>query len=338
MQFSVIIPVYNVSQYLDKCVKSVLNQTYKDFEALLVDDGSTDGSAAICDAFSRQDSRIRVIHKENGGLVSARNAGILAAQGDYICYVDGDDWAQENMLQFIHDKLASSSVPLDMVLFAASNVYPDHLEETINKVPEGFYDRQRLEKEIFPHLLTDRRKGFRASDMIYAHTWNKACKRELQVAYYTRDERIRVFTDVPLTYECLLHCQNVYICNEHLYMYNKTNEQSIRARNRQNFLTKSFYYLTTYLQEHMKGISPEVDRQLNDYPATLIIRTAMWRVETDASFREAVKNVKAGLKESGLLSLVSLKGLPRNPKLLMLLFKLRLYTLAMLLCAAKVKK
>ena len=147
-------------------------------------------------------------------------------------------------------------VPLDTVLFAADNVFEDHLEETINDAPEGYCDREKLEKVIFPYLLVDTRNGIRAGSMVQAHTWDKACRRDLQVKYYTRDERIRVFTDVPMTYECFLNCQHVYICNEHLYMYNKTNESSIRALSRENFLTKSFYYLTAYMQEHLRGYAP----------------------------------------------------------------------------------
>ncbi len=117
--FSVIVPVYNVEKYLHRCVDSILNQTYGDFEVLLIDDGSPDRCPQICDEYAQKDPRVKVIHKPNGGLVSARNAGILAARGDYICYVDSDDWADESMLQFVHDTLAQSPVPLDMVLFAA---------------------------------------------------------------------------------------------------------------------------------------------------------------------------------------------------------------------------
>ena len=261
----------------------------------------------------KKDKRVRVIHKPNGGLVSARNAGIMAARGDYICYVDGDDWAHENMLQFIHNTLSESSVPLDMVVFAAYNVYEDHMDETNNNVPEGYYDRERLEKEVFPYLLSDRRKGnFKPGKSIQAHTWNKACRRELQVEHYVRDERIRMFTDVPLTYECLLNCQNIYVCNEHLYFYNKANDNSILAKGKTNFLTKNFYYLTAYLQERLRGYSPKIDRQVNDFPVTLIIRSCMWRIIKEPTFRQAVRYVKEGLKESDQLSLVSAKELPRK--------------------------
>ena len=334
---SVIVPVYNVEKYLRKCVESILGQTYTDFELLLVDDGSPDGCPRICDEYAERDSRVRVIHKPNGGLISARNEGIRAARGSYVCILDGDDWALEGMLQFIHDTVAQSPEPPDMVLFAAHNVYEDHMEETLNNVPEGYYGRKRLEKEIFPYLLTDTRSGLQAG-VIQAHTWDKAFKRELIAEHYTREERIRVFTDVPMTYECLLHCRSAFICNEPLYMYNKTNEGSIRAKSRENLLTKSFYYLITYMREHMSGLGPEIDRQLNEYAAMLIIRTGKWRAESEPTLREAARRIKEGLNESEMLSFVTVKGLPRKAGAVILLLKLHMYLPAMALCAARVRQ
>ncbi len=91
---SVIVPVYKVEAYLNRCVDSILGQTYKNLEVILVDDGSPDGSGAICDAYAEKDARVRVIHKENGGLSSARNAGIDIAKGEYLAFVDSDDWIE----------------------------------------------------------------------------------------------------------------------------------------------------------------------------------------------------------------------------------------------------
>lgn len=100
---SVIVPVYNVEAYVGRCIESILNQTYKNLELILVDDGAKDSSGAICDSYAEKDSRIRVIHKGNGGLSSARNTGIEQAKGEYITFVDSDDWieadAYENMLR-----------------------------------------------------------------------------------------------------------------------------------------------------------------------------------------------------------------------------------------------
>lgn len=99
MLISVIVPVYNIEQYLQRCVESIRLQTYEKLEILLVDDGSTDGSNRICDALALRDKRIRVFHKENGGVSSARNLGIEQASGEYICFVDGDDWLDEDYFE-----------------------------------------------------------------------------------------------------------------------------------------------------------------------------------------------------------------------------------------------
>ncbi len=96
---SIIVPVYNVATSLQKCLNSILCQTYTNLEIILVEDGSTDSSGAICDAYASKDSRIKVIHKKNSGLVEARKTGICAAQGEYVGYVDGDDWIESDMYE-----------------------------------------------------------------------------------------------------------------------------------------------------------------------------------------------------------------------------------------------
>ena len=104
---SVIIPVYNVAHYLDECVKSVVEQTYQEWECILVDDGSTDGSGKICDEWIKRDERIRVIHQENGGVSKARNRGIEEAKGDYVVFVDSDDWlGKEHIEQLVNAPIA----------------------------------------------------------------------------------------------------------------------------------------------------------------------------------------------------------------------------------------
>ena len=100
---SVIVPVYNVKDYLDECLESIVNQLYTALEIILVDDGSTDGSAEICDNWLKRDSRVRVVHKENGGLSDARNAGMSIATGEYVGFVDGDDKIAKEMYSRLHD-------------------------------------------------------------------------------------------------------------------------------------------------------------------------------------------------------------------------------------------
>ena len=114
---SVIVPVYNVEDYLDRCINSIINQTYKNLEIILVDDGSTDSSGRKCDDFALKDDRIKVLHKENGGVSSARNAGLDVATGDYIGFVDSDDTIESNMYELLfnnaieyHTKVSSCQI------------------------------------------------------------------------------------------------------------------------------------------------------------------------------------------------------------------------------------
>ena len=98
---SVIVPIYKVEKYLNKCVDSIINQSYKNLEIILVDDGSPDKCGEICDKYAEKDSRVKVIHKENGGLSDARNAGIDIAKGDYLLFVDSDDWITSNICEVL---------------------------------------------------------------------------------------------------------------------------------------------------------------------------------------------------------------------------------------------
>ena len=112
---SVIVPVYKVENYLGSCVESILNSTYKDIELILVDDGSPDGSGAICDQFAQQDDRVRVIHKANGGVSSARNEGLKAAKGDYVMFVDGDDRIHCQMVETLKTAIDSGNYDFSMI-------------------------------------------------------------------------------------------------------------------------------------------------------------------------------------------------------------------------------
>lgn len=109
---SVIVPVYNTEKYLDQCIQSILSQTYTDFELLLIDDGSTDTSGVICDRYAEQDSRVRVFHKANGGVSSARNMGLDNARGEWICFVDSDDWVDVAMYKEMYTRAMSENADI----------------------------------------------------------------------------------------------------------------------------------------------------------------------------------------------------------------------------------
>lgn len=161
---SVIVPVYNVKDYLEKCAASVLCQTEKDLELLLIDDGSTDGSGELCDVLARKDSRVRVIHQENRGLGGARNTGIEAAAGDWLLFVDSDDWLEPEVLE--KALAAGEKEGAEMVLFSFRSV------DTQGKSLGEFHDRLPLE---VPFTAETQRDVFLASPC----AWNKLYRREL---------------------------------------------------------------------------------------------------------------------------------------------------------------
>ncbi|ACU94309.1 glycosyl transferase [Cryptobacterium curtum DSM 15641] len=123
---SVIVPVYNVEKYLDRCMQSIVDQTYRNLEIILVDDGSSDGSGALCDTWAQQDNRIIVLHKKNGGLSDARNAGVQTSHGDWIGFVDSDDYIDKQMYESLYSLIEYTNS--DMALCAVADVYADHTD------------------------------------------------------------------------------------------------------------------------------------------------------------------------------------------------------------------
>lgn len=223
--FSVIVPVYNVESYLHRCIESVLEQKFTDFELILVDDGSPDNCGAICDDYAAKDSRIRVIHKENGGLVSARQAGAEAASGDYICCVDGDDWLSSDYLERFADCIQNDHSEI----VCGGMVLSYHDKQIQNTIPfrSGFYCRAKMEEELFPHLIQNKRAGYFTPTLC-----GKAIKRELYFPIQmTVDPRIKIGEDGACTIPCIYRAQSLSVLSVCSYIY-RQNEASMTKNNK----------------------------------------------------------------------------------------------------------
>ena len=154
---SIIVPVYNAEKYLKKCVDSLTGQTYRKLEILLVDDGSKDGSSTLCDELAGTDERIRVIHKENGGLVSAWKRGVKESTGEYLCFVDSDDWIDSAMIKEMAACLSGN--PREIVASDYVIEREDGSRQYVwQKLPPGEYDRKAVEKKVIPNLLGQERR------------------------------------------------------------------------------------------------------------------------------------------------------------------------------------
>lgn len=164
---SVIVPVYKVEPYLDRCVASILAQTYPNLEVILVDDGSPDNCPALCDAWAQRDARIRVIHKKNGGISDARNVGLDAASGAYISFVDSDDYIAENFIETLYDLLHEYHTDISAVHWKL--VYADAPE-----VPAPLSSRN-----VTLFQGADAIRELFTEDTYACYAWNKLCKRKL---------------------------------------------------------------------------------------------------------------------------------------------------------------
>jgi glycosyltransferase involved in cell wall biosynthesis len=148
---TIVVPVYNVEKYLARCVDSILNQTLQDIEVILVDDGSPDSSGKIADEYAIKDSRIQVIHKVNGGLSSARNAGTRIATSKYVGYVDSDDWVEPETFERLLQTAEHFSTDVVMFDYTRKTMHGD--QRHTEKIETGFYDRKKILADIFPNLV-----------------------------------------------------------------------------------------------------------------------------------------------------------------------------------------
>ncbi len=220
MKYSVIVPVYNVEKYLDRCINSIISQKYNDFELILVDDGSPDNCPEICDMWARKDSRIKVIHKENGGLSSARNAGLDIAKGDYILFVDSDDYIKSNYFDEI-EKYAKKNT---LIVFTA-----------IQKKPNG--DKKREIKNLDNSFSMFEKTKYLISSRIINNVWSKIFDRDLIEKYNMRfGEKFVPAEDFAFSVQYLLLCEKVLVTNTDIYIYDQQNLESLSRGPKKNLI------------------------------------------------------------------------------------------------------
>lgn len=214
--FSVIVPVYNVEQFLQETIDSVQNQTFNDYELILVDDGSTDDSGVICDNYSKIHSNIRVIHKDNGGIVSARKAGAKIATGEYTVCLDGDDWVDHDLLYHIKNVICQNNSP-DIICFGL--IETDGKDERISSIHsrEGYYSDEDIKTEIYPMLI-------QKDDATYFSP--SLCGKAIKTVLYNEvqqgvDERIVIGEDGVCTIPCVYRAKSMFVLREYLYFYRK---------------------------------------------------------------------------------------------------------------------
>lgn len=212
---SIIVPIYKVEKYIRQCVDSIINQTYEDIEIVLVDDGSPDNCPQICDDYAKKDSRVKVIHKENDGIMSARKAGVKVATGEYIGFVDGDDWIEPDM--YAHFASSIEMYHPDMVLSEFYFSYPEKEGLSSQKLSKAFFLKEDMKREIYPTMLF---KDKFYSFGINPCCWSKVFKKEILEDNLNKvTTKIKIGEDAAFVYPCLLEAENVAYVDKFLYHY-----------------------------------------------------------------------------------------------------------------------
>ena len=221
MKVSVIVPVYNVEKYVAQCLVSIVGQTYRNLEIIIVDDGSTDNSLQICEGFADKDSRITVIQQLNSGVSVARNTGIDAATGEFLTFVDSDDWLEKRMYEkMIHE--INTNPGLDMVMCDSTLIAKDSNTKSTDFIRQGYYSKTQIISEIYPVLLVTEDFG----KIPVVSVWNCLMKRSILMEQHIRFEaQLRYSEDYLFMAEFMIHTNSFYyLKGDHLYNYRQYEE------------------------------------------------------------------------------------------------------------------
>ncbi|MDR2580371.1 MAG: glycosyltransferase [Fibromonadaceae bacterium] len=250
---SVIVPVYNVERYIHKCVNSILAQTYTNLEIILVDDGSPDNCGKICDEYATNNPKIKVIHKENGGLSDARNAGLDIAKGELICFVDSDDWCEKDMLQIAFEAMENSKC--DIIAYGAFHDFIQN-EKVFRTVIKSIKREQKISSfdESLPLLI---------KDFLTVTAWNKLYKKK--IFKNLRFPKGKLFEDVWIFPKLFENCNGMLVINKPLYHY--------AIRNNGNSIMASF---NLKKMENLEALKSWQDFEKNGNLSKIILMQNAW--------------------------------------------------------------
>lgn len=260
---SVIVPAYQTEDCIDRCIKSITKQTYENLEIVVIDDGSTDQTGYIADAWAEKDARIKVIHTDNNGLVRARKEGLKYATGDYVGYVDADDWIDTEFYEYLYSKI----IKYDCDMVASGRI--EETEESRycrNNTKEGIYSNADLSSLVERILCDENGRLFN----VYPTVWDKLFKKKQLIEIQNKiPDDIHTGEDVAVTIPYVLQAKSVYISNECMYHYNRTRSTSMTLAHDDRYFER-LHILADYLKtavagdEREKSMRLQIDRYIHN--------------------------------------------------------------------------
>jgi len=319
---SIIVPVYNVEKYLKQCIETIQSQTYKNLEIILVDDGSPDNSGKICDEYAEQDSRIKVIHKENGGVSSARNLGLEKATGEFIAFIDADDYISADYCEKLLTTLKQENA--DCVACGYNRVYDNKTEEIISKEPYSLDNKAFLEKILF----VQNGLGF-----CHMKIWQKSV-----IANIKFDEKLKVGEDALFNIQASTNIKKFYMLNEALYNY-RFNETSVVRNFDENYMNKylaSMQVAQKYVNENYRDDKNILDKINNyiSYHVLLIVVNYCFNPENKLKTMEQIKKLKMVCEIEEFKNAIkksSYEGFSTTRKITLFTLKYKFYFLTMII-------
>lgn len=319
---SIIVPIFRVQKYLNKCVDSILNQSYSNIEVILVDDGSDDNCPQICDQYKKCDDRVVVIHKQNGGLSSARNAGLNIARGEYVGFIDSDDYIDENMFKILYRNMILAQADISICGFFQWG--RDATPKPRNDNKFVVYTRDEILERFF---RTDQKKDYFA---VWCRLYSKRIIENLRFKEGVINE------DVEFSYHAFLNCSKVCETQSELYGYNIGNVSITRMplTKKDLDLFQIWKSIIAYAeQDDYKNLSAALFNY-NRSSLTLLIKYAMFGIEGFQNPDEIINEMKMTVRHS-IGSLLMSKGLDGkrkiaailcaiDPRLVKLLFEFKL--------------
>ena len=274
---TVIVPIYNVGKYVKKCVETITNQTYKNLEIILVDDGSTDDSGKIIDELSKKDSRIKVIHKKNGGVSSARNAGIELSSGDYICFVDGDDYVQDDYVEYLLNLITANKCEISLSM----SFFTDYQKRQIQKDKISIISGEQAAIEIMCYNIA-------------IGVYNKLFSSKLIKEKVRFNENLCIgegFNFNTFAFQC---AKSVAIGYRKIYFYRKDNDDSVTTKFNEKKWINGLYAIEL-IKENMIIKSERMIKAWN---------FAKWRTHVDVyNLLLVTNNEKKLVKKNGFVHL-----------------------------------
>lgn len=327
---SVIVPVYNVEKYLKKCLDSIVGQTYRDLEIIVIDDGSTDGCGAICDDYADSDERIKVIHKPNGGLLAAWKTGLLAAHGEYVGFIDSDDYIDKDFYATLLSSLVDNDADLAICSFIRES---EQMSKPISAdIAYGIYEGDSLE--------TYKNEFFKFKDLTEVVRWNKLFKRNMLTAnlkYY--DERITLGEDFGIALSYTLDCNKIVLTEYFGYHY------TLRTSSLMNKFNTQWIDNIALLMDNIQLILSDKNRSaaFNINVETLMyVGNTVYKIllcdEGNGVKKRLLKLLRNSKYVKNAKYIGNMKYANAKMKIVLLVFKLRLYSLLTVVAAKFINK